>query len=103
MQFLMLIKDLLVFIGKAWTEADGNGGKASFSRIAGTYIILQIVNIGYMAGRAIPPEWMTMFWVLIGYQIVAKILSALSPAVLDIARSVLVKAGASVNIPPPVQ
>lgn len=100
---LTAMKEAIIFIAKAWTEADGNGGKASFSRLMGTICIYNIINLGYMAGQTIPAEWMTMFWVLIGYQTIARILSALSPAVLDIAKGFLVKAGATVTIPPPQQ
>lgn len=100
MQPLVAIKEAIIFVAKAWTETDGNGGKASFSRLMGTVVIWNIVSLGYVVGRTIPPEWMTMFWVLIGYHTIARILSALSPAVLDIAKGFLIKAGATVTVPP---
>ena len=87
---------MLQWIAKAWSEADNNGGKASFSRIAGTFVI---INIVYMSWEkpVVPEAMMTLFWVLIGYQLVSKILNSLSPAVLDIAKSLLLKVGVPIK------
>lgn len=77
-----------------------DGRKPSFTRVAGAYDIFKIVELA-MEGKPIPAELMTMFWVLIGYGILAKILNALSPAVLDIAKAFLVsKMGVQVSAEP---
>jgi hypothetical protein len=94
----------IVFIADLFKEADSNGGKASFSRVAGAYVVYKIVMLVEMAPHdqralAVPEAMMTMFWVLIGYAIVSKILSSLSPAVLDIFKAMLLKAGAKVDLP----
>lgn len=94
------------FIGQVFTEADGNGGKASFARVFGAYVIIKIVLLIEAApfeyrSSAVPEQLMTMFWVLVGYSIISKILGTLSPAVLDIFRAMLLKAGAKVEIPQP--
>jgi hypothetical protein len=94
------IKEAIKFVAKAWTESDSNGGKASFARIAGTFVIWHIVNLGYQSTQHIPPEFMTMFWVLVGYQMVSKILNNMTPAVLDIAKSFLLKVQ---NAPDPLK
>ena len=91
------------FVAQLFTEADGNGGKASFSRVLGTYVVTKIVyfvEIASISDRAsaVPEPMMTLFWVLIGYSIVSKILSSLSPAVLDIVRAMLLKVGAKVDV-----
>ncbi len=92
------------FIAQLFTEADGNGGKPSFSRVLGAYVTYKIILFVELAPHdqrslAVPEQMMTLFWVLIGYSIVSKILSSLSPAVLDIFRAMLLKAGAKVDIP----
>lgn len=91
------------FIAQLFTEADGNGGKASFSRVLGTYVVFKIIYLTEIApiadrANAVSEQLMTLFWVLIGYQIISKILSSLSPAVLDIVRAMLLKVGAKVNV-----
>jgi hypothetical protein len=96
------------FIAALFTEADSNGGKPSFSRVAGSYVIYKIVYLTEIASvidraNAVSQQLMTLFWVLIGYAIISKILSSLSPAVLDIFRALLLKAGAKVDIPDPAK
>lgn len=84
-----------LWLAEIFTEADGNGGKASFSRVFGAVVIILSLRQGFY-GKVIPAEWMTMFWVLVGYQLLSKALNSLSPAALDLARGMLVKAGAQV-------
>ena len=100
---------LIKWFGQIFTEADGNGGKASFSRVAGAVVIYKIIVLIESASpeqriNAVPEQMMTMFWVLVGYQILSKTLSSLSPAVLDFFRALMLKAGAKVELPqPPAQ
>jgi hypothetical protein len=83
-----------------FTEPDGNGGKASFSRVFGAFVIIKIVAMAE-AGKTVPEAMMTLFWVLVGYQLLSKALNSLSPAVIDIARAKLM--GSSVTPPTPPQ
>lgn len=92
------------FAARLFTEADGNGGKPSFARVLGTYVTYKIILLVEIAAPehraiAVPEQMMTLFWVLIGYAIISKILSNLSPAVLDIFRALLLKAGAKIELP----
>lgn len=91
---------LVKFFGQALTEADGNGGRTSFSRVMGVYVIYKIVLMADAVKDSptskIPAELMVMFWVLVGYQALAKVLNNLTPAVLDIARAVLLKVNPSI-------
>jgi hypothetical protein len=89
---------VVMFFAASLTEPDGNGGKASWSRIAGTYVVYRIVEYE-LTGRTVSSNLMTIFWVLVGYGMISKILSQMSPAVLDIAKSFLVKAGVQVKLP----
>ncbi len=75
------------FVAQALTESDGNGGKASYSRIAGTYVIYKIIELGGKDTGFME----TMFWVLVGYQFLSKAMNSMSPAVLDIAKGMLLK------------
>ena len=93
-----VIVTVVKFFAAALTEADNNGGKASFARIMGTYVIIRVVE-SEIRGSIVGEHLMTMFWVLVGYGMISKILSQMSPAVLDLARSVLVRAGVKVNVP----
>ena len=61
------------WLSQALSEIDGNGGKASFSRILGTVNCIMIWRVAWL-GKTVPDAWMTMFWVLIGYQLVSKTL-----------------------------
>jgi len=84
-------KGLILWIAKALSEADGNGGKPSFTKILGTYVVLQIVGLSKQIvydGRTdiqIPSEMMTLFMFLIGYQIISKVLLE-NPALMEIIR-----------------
>ena len=73
------------------------GGKASFSRAFGGTVIIVVLRMAWLA-KTIPDPLMTMFWVLVGYQLLSKALNSMSPAVLDIARSYMLKAGAKIEI-----
>ena len=86
------------FFAAALTEPDGNGGKASFARVMGTYVTIRIVE-SEIRGGTVSPNLMTIFWVLVGYGMLSKVLSQMSPAVLDIAKSFLIKAGVQVKLP----
>ena len=100
------LKTVIVFVASVFRETDGNGGgKASFNRVAGAYVIVQIVAMSWVAllnvTYKVPEAMMTLFWVLIGYGIVSKILNSLTPAVLDIAKGFLLKAGVKIETPTP--
>jgi hypothetical protein len=89
---------IVKFFAAALTEPDGNGGKASFARVMGTYVTIRIVE-SEIRGGTVSPNLMTIFWVLVGYGMLSKVLSQMSPAVLDVAKSFLIKAGVQVKIP----
>lgn len=93
-----IVKNIVSFFGQALTELDSGVSKTSYSRIAGLYVIYQIVEIA-KAGKDPPQGLMTVFWVLVGYQLLARVLNSLSPAALDIARSILLK----VQLPKDIQ
>jgi hypothetical protein len=93
-----VIVAVVKFFAAALTEPDGNGGKASWARLIGTYVTIRIVECE-IRGSTVGDHLMTIFWVLVGYGMISKILSQMSPAVLDIARSFLVKAGVTVKLP----
>jgi hypothetical protein len=93
-----IIVAVVSFFAAALTEADGNGGKASFARLMGTYVTIRIVECE-IRGSTVGEHLMTIFWVLVGFAMVSKVLAQMSPAVLDIARSFLVKAGVTVKVP----
>lgn len=82
-------KGLILWLAKALSEADGNGGKPSFTKILGTYVVLQIVGLSKQIvydGRTdiqIPSEMMTLFMFLIGYQIISKVLLE-NPALMEL-------------------
>jgi len=82
-------RSLILWIARALSEADGNGGKPSFTKILGTYVVLQIVGLSKQIvydGRTdiqIPSEMMTLFMFLIGYQIISKVLLE-NPALMEI-------------------
>jgi hypothetical protein len=73
-----------------FTEPDGNGGKASYARVAGSVVIYNIIAMVWK-GVAVPEIMETMFWVLVGYQLLSKTLNSMSPAVLAIAQGMLLK------------
>jgi len=92
------VRGIVSFFGQALTELDSGVSKTSYSRIAGLYVIYQIVEIA-KAGKEPPQGLMTVFWVLVGYQLLARVINSLSPAALDIARSILLK----VQLPKDIQ
>jgi hypothetical protein len=93
-----VIVAVVKFFAAALTEPDGNGGKASWARLIGTYVTIRIVECE-IRGSTVGDHLMTIFWVLVGYGMVSKVLSQMSPAVLDIARAILLKVGAKMDIP----
>jgi len=80
----------ITWVAQIFTEPDGNGGKASFSRVVGAFVIWNIIKLGN-EGKPIPDSFLTMFWVLIGYSFLSKALNSLSPAALDLAKATLTK------------
>jgi hypothetical protein len=80
----------IIWVSKIFTEADGNGGKASYSRVAGSIVIYNIIALVWRE-KPVPEVMETMFWVLVGYQLLSKTLNSMSPAVLDIAKAMLLK------------
>jgi hypothetical protein len=83
------------FIG-AFTDTDG---KASYSRMAGTYVLIKIVERAEGPTPVQGIMW-DAFMILVGYQLLSKTLNAMSPAVLDIAKSMLLRAQGSIMHPP---
>lgn len=59
---------IFTWIGGVFSEPDG---KPSFSRVFGSYVVYQIVSMAE-TGAPVSSEMMTVFWVLIGYQMVSK-------------------------------
>lgn len=59
---------IVAWIGGVFSEPDG---KPSFSRVFGAYVVYQIVSMAE-TGAPVSSEMMTVFWVLIGYQMVSK-------------------------------
>lgn len=81
-------KTVIVWIARALSEPDGNGGKPSFTKILGTYVVLKIVALAIAIAEAgsstpIPSELMTLFMFLIGYQIISKVLLE-NPALMEL-------------------
>ena len=75
-------KALIGWLARALSENDGNGGKPSFTKILGTYVVLNIVSLALMA-KPIAPELMTLFLFLIGYSIISKVLLE-NPALMEL-------------------
>jgi hypothetical protein len=94
----LVIVTIVKFFAAVLTEPDGNGGKASFARVMGSYVTIRIVE-SEIRGSLVGDHLMTIFWVLVGYSMVSKMLAQMSPAVLDIAKAVLVRAGVQVKLP----
>lgn len=59
----------------------GRDGKPSHDRIMGTIVILNIIRLAVFE-KIVPDALMTMFWVLIGYQAVSKVLAE-NPAIME--------------------
>lgn len=74
-----LALQLFRFIGDALTESTG---KTSYSRLAGSYVLYKITT----APGPIPDEWMTLFMVLIGYQLISGLLKE-NPAIVELIRA----------------
>jgi hypothetical protein len=73
---------LVQFIAKAHTESDGNGGKPAHNRIMGTVVIMNIIRLALLE-KPIPDALMTMFWVLVGYGLISKVLLE-NPALMEL-------------------
>jgi hypothetical protein len=84
-QIFIPVQSFFQFIAKAHTEADGNGGKPSYSRAIGTVVVLNILRLALLE-KVIPEQLMTMFWVLIGYQLISKVLKD-NPALMELIKS----------------
>lgn len=59
----------------------GRDLKPSHDRIMGTIVILNIIRLALLE-KAVPEALMTMFWVLIGYSAVSKILAE-NPTIME--------------------
>ncbi len=59
----------------------GRDGKPSHDRIMGTMVILNIIRLALLE-KTVPEALMTMFWVLIGYSAVSKILAE-NPTIME--------------------
>lgn len=87
----LVYAELMKVVGwfaRALSEADGNGGKPSFTKILGTYVVFKIVFLAADIVRtgatvSIPSELMTLFMFLIGYQMVSKVLLE-NPALMEL-------------------
>jgi hypothetical protein len=83
------------FVG-AFTDTDG---KASYSRMAGTYVLYKIVERAEGTTPVQAIMW-DAFMILVGYQLLSKVLNSLSPAALDVAKAMLLKAQGLIAKPP---
>lgn len=72
----------------AFTDTDG---KASYSRMAGTYVLYKIVQMAE-GDKPVQAIMWDAFMILVGYQLLSKALNAMSPAMLDLAKAMLLKA-----------
>lgn len=72
------------WLGMIFSEADGNGGKASFSRFFGALVILEIQAMAWREKPA-PDVLYDMFMILVGYALLSKVLA--NPAILEIFKS----------------
>ncbi len=82
------IRIIITWLARALSEPDGIGGKPSFTKILGTYVVLKIVWLAVevvetKSTTPIPSELMTLFMFLIGYQIVSKVLLE-NPALMEL-------------------
>lgn len=93
-------KQILAWPFYIFTEPDGNGGKASFSRVFGGIVIIFILMLAWRE-KVISEHLMEMFWVLVGYQLLSKALNTLSPAVLEVVRIKMLKITAEPPKSPP--
>lgn len=59
----------------------GRDGKPSHDRIMGSIVILNIIRLALLE-KVVPDALMTMFWVLIGYSAVSKILAE-NPTIME--------------------
>lgn len=59
----------------------GRDGKPSHDRIMGSIVILNIIRLALLE-KTVPEALMTMFWVLIGYSAVSKILAE-NPTIME--------------------
>ena len=89
-------KTAIAWFAAIFTEPDNNGGKASFSRVAGAYVVITIVNQSYhitTLGARLEPSAMLwdVFMVCVGYQLLSKSLNSISPAIVDFARGYMNK------------
>jgi len=75
------------FVG-AFTDTDG---KASYSRMAGTYVLYKIVDQAQGPTPVQGIMW-NAFMILVGYQLLSKVLNSLSPAALDVTKAMLLRA-----------
>jgi len=74
-------KAAVTFMTDALTESNG---KTSYSRLAGTYVILKIM--AESKGTDIPEQWMTLFMFLIGYQLISGVLRD-NPAIFELLKA----------------
>jgi len=75
-----IVWELIVLSVKFFSDAlTESNGKTSYSRLAGSYVIIRITT----ATGAIPEEWMTLFMFLIGYQLISGLLRD-NPAIFEL-------------------
>lgn len=79
----MTLGKILAWPFHIFTEPDGNGGKASFARVFGAYVIVNIVIMA-RADKSIPEALVNLFMYLVGYQLLSKAIN--SPAVIEYLR-----------------
>lgn len=68
------MKAALAWFSRIFTEADGNGGKASYGRIFGAITIVHILAKDWQ-DRPVNDAVMTLFFYLVGYTLLSKLLS----------------------------
>lgn len=85
------MKSLILWLKQPFEEIDNNGQvKTSYARLFGSIVILVIIRLSIL-GVPIAGELMTLFYYLIGYQLLSKVLNQLSPAIIEIFKPVLDK------------
>jgi hypothetical protein len=69
--FFSAITYPIKWVSQIFCECEKHGSKPSYARIFGAVDIIMIMRNGCY-GKPIPDAWITVFWVLVGYQFLSK-------------------------------
>ena len=93
-----VFSSVVSFFADAFREPDndnGTRGKTSFTRLLGTYVTYNIVQMGWVVvynnTMTIPEKLMTLFWVLIGFAAISKIWTSSSPTFQQLIQALVSK------------